>query len=169
MKREYTSGVDEGVEYFVGVEIEHIPSYGLKTLFVATPTIDLNQISSLVDKHRVDAVYFGANHVYRAKENVVDNVNIFQFASDNPEKKVIIDIPPGKWNDYQCGWKVVPSNIIFMVSCEVRYANKNNVFVKIDDSGFRGTNPGVWVIDPRSETVKFNDWEKYGNDTIIGA
>ena len=34
MKRDYDSGVNEGVNFFVGTEVEHTPQYGKKTLFV---------------------------------------------------------------------------------------------------------------------------------------
>ena len=35
MKRDYDSGVtSEGVNFFVGTEVEHTPQFGKKTLFV---------------------------------------------------------------------------------------------------------------------------------------
>lgn len=166
MKREYTSGTSDGVKYFIGVEIEHIPSYGLKTLFIATPEIDLHHIRSLLDK-QVEAVYFGANHVFRTSE--VDSQSIFRFASEYPNMKIVLDIPSDKWNKRLSDLEEIPDNITVIVSCEVRKSSAKNVFVKIDDSGFRETNPGVWIVDPNNNTIKFNDWENYGNDTIISA
>jgi hypothetical protein len=34
MKRTYTEGVKESITFFVGIEIERTPAYGMKTLFV---------------------------------------------------------------------------------------------------------------------------------------
>ena len=34
MKRDYKDGVATDITFFTGVEIEHTPAYGMKTLFV---------------------------------------------------------------------------------------------------------------------------------------
>ena len=34
MKRDYTNGQADNIIFFTGVEIEHTPAYGKKTLFV---------------------------------------------------------------------------------------------------------------------------------------
>ena len=35
MLRDYSTGVKEGVGVFSGIEVEHTPAYGKKTLFLA--------------------------------------------------------------------------------------------------------------------------------------
>ena len=34
MKRNYQSGETDAITFFVGIEIEHTPAYGMRTLFV---------------------------------------------------------------------------------------------------------------------------------------
>ena len=34
MKRNYESGVTDSITFFTGIEIEHTPAHGMKTLFV---------------------------------------------------------------------------------------------------------------------------------------
>ena len=43
-----------------------------------------------------------------------------------------------------------------------------NTMVKIDDRGFKETNPGVWChsLHDLMDREKFTDWNKYGNDKI---
>ena len=34
MKRNYKSGITDDITFFTGIEIEHTPAHGMKTLFV---------------------------------------------------------------------------------------------------------------------------------------
>ena len=34
MKRDYSTGVEEDINFFVGTEVEHTPAFGMRTLFV---------------------------------------------------------------------------------------------------------------------------------------
>ena len=46
MKRDYTTGQEQNVDFFTGVEVEHTPAFGLRTLFV----VGVQDID-LVDTH----------------------------------------------------------------------------------------------------------------------
>ena len=46
---------------------------------------------------------------------------------------------------------------------------KGNIVVKIDDTDFRATNPGVWCWSVRDliNEDHFTDWKEYKGDEII--
>ena len=67
MKRNYTTGTAENVQFFTGVEIEHTPAHGMKTLFVVgIQTTELIALNLNGSKH----IFFGANHSYNPQNNV---------------------------------------------------------------------------------------------------
>ena len=60
---------------------------------------------------------------------------------------------------------------ISMISVKMPHINQlnYNACVKIDDSDFEASNPGVWVHHARDlqPQDKFTSWEKYKNDSPI--
>ena len=63
MKRNYESGVSDTITFFVGVEIERTPAYGMKTLFVVGEH-DPYVILELARNHNCRHIYFGANQSF---------------------------------------------------------------------------------------------------------
>ena len=56
MKRDYTSSDNvTGVTYFIGTEIEHTPTYGMKTLFVVGMQ-RLEEVQELAKTNKVEAI-----------------------------------------------------------------------------------------------------------------
>ena len=50
MKRSYKQGTSSNATYFVGIEVEHTPAYGRKTLFV-TGLQDVDEITGQYSKN----------------------------------------------------------------------------------------------------------------------
>ena len=61
MKRDYTNGQADNIIFFTGVEIEHTPAYGKKTLFVngVQPVEDI-----ALNLQGCEHIFFGANHSF---------------------------------------------------------------------------------------------------------
>ena len=62
-------------------------------------------------------------------------------------------------------------NFIPLLSVKLPYVNQlgYNACIKIDDSDFKHSNPGVWIhqVHDLLDREKFTDWTKYGNDNPL--
>ena len=173
MKRDYDTGEQEGVEFFVGVEVEKTPAYGMKTLFVTGihSYVTIKQhIDSLL---QVEHVFFGANHSYNP-------ITAEEFQEwDNMMLPLIkegilcsLDIPSTinmEW--FLDSGLVEYENFIPQIRVVIPYIKQwnYNTMVKIDDKGFKASNPGVWChsLHDLMDRNKFTDWSKYGLDKPI--
>ena len=63
MKREYQTGQHDEVTLFTGIEVEHTPAYGKKTLFV-TGWVSIFEIEKYCWKEQIEHIFFGANHSF---------------------------------------------------------------------------------------------------------
>ena len=173
MKRDYDTGEQEGVEFFVGVEVEKTPAYGMKTLFVTGihSYVTIKQhIDSLL---QVEHVFFGANHSYNP-------ITAEEFQEwDNMMLPLVkegilcsLDIPSTinmEW--FLDSGLVEYENFIPQIRVVIPYIKQwnYNTMVKIDDKGFKASNPGVWChsLHDLMDRNKFTDWSKYGLDKPI--
>jgi hypothetical protein len=173
MEREYQAGTKNDVTIFTGIEIEHTPAYGKTTLFVVG-IHSSDELTSIAIKNNCDHIYIGANHSYTPTD--YDEVIRWEGMIMDLLKKEFwitldIDYNSYEWSedmmvDLCCYDKFIP-----MISVKLPYiTNLNyNTCVKIDDSDFKATNPGVWVhhLHDLMDRKKFTDWSKYGKDEII--
>jgi hypothetical protein len=173
MEREYQAGTKNDVTIFTGIEIEHTPAYGKKTLFVVG-IHKADELTAIAIKNNCDHIYIGANHSYTPTD--YDEVIRWEGMIMDLLKKEFwitldIDYNSYEWSedmmvDLCCYDKFIP-----MISVKIPYiTNLNyNTCVKIDDSDFKATNPGVWVhhLHDLMDRKKFTDWSKYGKDEII--
>lgn len=173
MERQYSTGISNEAKFFVGDEIEHTPAYGMRTLFVVGLQ-DSTDIIIQYTKNRCDHIYLGANQSYKP-----DNYDEVQKWDDLVANLLQADI----WVTLDIDSKFIDissdllasacsyDNFIPMLSFKVPYIqNLNyNACVKIDDKGFKATNPGVWVhhLHDLMDRGRFTGWSKYGNDSII--
>lgn len=170
MKRAYVDGVKKDVRMFVGREIERTKFYDLLTLFVVgdVPTSEIIQRATQM---RVRHIFLGANMslhqlTHQRVTEMVQELIAFNFF-------VTID---GGYNEICELSGSMPfandSKICFIAQIKMPYIEnltKQNTFIKIDDVGFRSTNPGVWV-HPLSELTKeehFTGWDRYGEDQAL--
>ena len=172
MKRNYETGELENITFFHGIEVEHTPAFGKKTLFVVgvqpLETIALNL-------NGAEHIYFGANMSFPNP-----NVNDFEIwkAWENMivpflEKGYLctLDIDVNCVDGLSEGGLCEKHNFIPMISVKLPYVQLlgYNATIKIDDKDFKATNPGVWChsLHTLMDRNKFTDWTQYENDKVI--
>jgi hypothetical protein len=174
MKRDYKDGVQEGITFFVGQEIERTPAFGMKTLFVVGVQ-DVNVILNMVKNNDCTHIYFGANQSF-------PNPDINDSVTWRPWEDMINEcLTSGFWCtldlDIKAAEALLESSLtesrrfIPQISVKLPYMQQlgYNATIKIDDKGFEATNPGVWCI-PLSELTQrkyFTNWDEYSNDEIL--
>ena len=170
MKRDYDTGVHEGVDFFVGTEVEKTATEGMRTLFVVGNK-SADEIHNLAQENACNHIYLGANHSFKTITGP-EEVIILQTARDLLAKDywVTIDIPQG------LVIQGLPSlltdkkfSLIYSVTVGDIMKMKGNVIVKIDDHDFKATNPGVWCWSVRDLITDehFTDWDQYKGDKTL--
>jgi hypothetical protein len=176
MKRDYSTGVkEEQPKFFVGTEVEHSPAFGKKTLFVVGLQ-PAEEILKMAKKNKVEHIYFGANMSFSIDQNIEQYKQymawhdpiMFMLKEDywvtlDYDVKYCEGVLESGWDEHD--------RFISMVSVKLPYIRGlgYNACIKLDDSDFRATNPGVWVHPVHNLTSyeTFTDWSKYTKDTII--
>jgi len=173
MERIYSEDVDLPVEFFLGQEVEHTPALGKQTLFVVG-IHDSEQILNLVNEYQVDHVYFGANQCFESYNNGDDNEWIDMISPILAAGHwTTLDFDIEYWSRVQRFPFANHGRFIPMISVKIPYIESvnHNTTVKIDDTGFAKTNPGVWCYQLRTLTdpnkSSFTDWSKYTQDKVI--
>jgi hypothetical protein len=173
MKRDYSSGIAEGVNFFTGVEVEHTPAYGKFTLFVTglhTP----KEIHWAFDNHPegIEHIFFGANHSFNPKtpedwsawEAMIQHfLDLGIWCS--------LDIPMSAVEEFNDGGLNDCDKFIPQIRVPIPYIKlwNYNTMLKIDDKDFKATNPGVWShsLHDLKDRSKFTPWDKYKDDKIV--
>jgi hypothetical protein len=176
MKRTYTEGIKESITFFVGVEIERTPAYGMKTLFVVG-VHDPYVIMELASKHGCEHIYFGANQSFKT-------LGINDAATWRPWENMIYVCLDAE-NEFWCtldfdvreteglleSGLTEKRRFIPQISVKLPYLNQlgYNATLKIDDKDFNATNPGVWChnLQDLLGRDRFTNWDQYGKDEII--
>jgi len=176
MKREYDIGTADNVTYFVGTEVEKTPACGMKTLFV-TGVQDIKTIETYYINYSCEHIFFGANHSFKPSLNLPADVREWDDWEDMIEyflKKNILcslDIPISHAEEFLEAGLVEYENFIPQLRVPVPYIKQwnYNTMLKIDDKGFRASNPGVWChsLHELMDREKFTDWSKYTLDNPI--
>ena len=159
----------EGEKFFTGIEVEHTPAYGKKTLFVVgVQPVEL--IASKLDG--CEHIYFGANMSF-PKLGVNDggqwreweHMIMFFLRRDY---LCTLDIDVSSVEGLVEGGLADFHNFIPMISVKLPYVGQlgYNATLKLDDKGFASTNPGVWChsIHSLQDRKVFTDWSKYSAD-----
>lgn len=167
------------VSMFVGTEVEHSPAFGMKTLFVVGVQSQ-EDIEKILDDpytqldQKIEHIYFGANQSFptgRADSSDWtgwENM-IFPFLGRGYWCTLDIDV-----NDVE---GLLESGLtehyhfIPMISVKLPYIQQlgYNATIKIDDTNFAHSNPGVWCHSVHSLTNRlvFTDWSQYTKDEIV--
>jgi hypothetical protein len=174
MKRDYDTGEATGITFFTGVEIEHTPAYGMKTLFVVgvQNSVDIIQLAA---EKECTHIYFGANQSFPTLQT--DDADAWR-----PWERMIDQcLDADLWCTLDFDVSVVQGvlempvighrRFIPQISVKIPYLTQlgYNATIKIDDIDFAATNPGVWChrLNTLLDENKFTDWDQYGNDNII--
>jgi hypothetical protein len=174
MKREYDTGTAESITYFIGVEIEKTPAFGMKTLFVVGIQNWREIISHAID-HDCQHIYFGANQSFPKIKS--DDARVWKQWEVMIQSCLDADLWCTLDLDVVCveglleGPLVEHRRFIPQLSVKLPYLTQlgYNATIKLDDRDFDATNPGVWCHRLRDLTTtdSFTDWDQYGKDKII--
>ena len=169
MKRDYTDGVAEDVIFFTGIEIEHTPAFGKKTLFV-TGIQPYEAIA--LNLQGCEHIFFGANHSFNPTtwQEWHDWEEMIEFFLQK-DYLCSLDIPLSAVEQFNDGGLNNYNNFIPQIRVPIPYVKlwNYNTMLKIDDKDFNATNPGVWShsLHTLMDRKNFTDWSQYKNDTII--
>ena len=169
MKRDYTNGQADNIIFFTGVEIEHTPAYGKKTLFVngVQPVEDI-----ALNLQGCEHIFFGANHSFNPQsyEEHKSWENMILFFLEK-EYLCSLDIPINQVEEFHESGYCEYNNFIPQIRVPIPYIKlwNYNTMLKIDDKDFKATNPGVWShsLHTLMDRSKFTDWSQYKNDIIL--
>lgn len=174
MKRDYTDGVLQGVNFFVGNEVEKTPAHGKKTLFVVgIHPSDI--ILSLATNKQVEHIYFGANMSFQVQgTNDYDGWRAWEDMITpllNKGWLCTLDVDVKHVEGLVEGTLIEYNNFIPQISVKIPYAKllNYNTCIKIDDKDFKSTNPGIWVhqLHALMSRETFNDWSEYSKDEML--
>lgn len=169
MKRDYTTGEADSVQFFIGNEVEHTPAFGLKTLFV-TGIHSVDEIASHLNG--AEHIFFGANHSFNPKDALEWQrwETMITYFLDK-DYLCSLDIPMDVVEEFNDGPLNEYNNFIPQIRVPIPYIKlwNYNTMIKIDDKGFKATNPGVWThsLHDLKDSSKFTSWDKYKSDTIL--
>lgn len=169
MKRDYTTGESSDAVFFTGIEVEHTPAFGLQTLFVVGLQ-DVNTIVSNLNGSR--HIFFGANHSFNPQTPIEwSNWETMILFFLDKEYLCSLDIPISAVEEFNDSGLNESDNFIPQIRVPIPYIKlwNYNTMIKIDDKGFKATNPGVWShsLHDLKDRKKFTDWSQYSNDRII--
>lgn len=165
-----------GVNFFIGKEVEHTSMHGAPTLFIVglQSIDDIEQAlydPSLIGSPR-HHLYFGANHSfnpvdfheYEAWERMI--VHFLKQGLPctlDMDVKHVENMLEGGLTEYR--------QFIPMISVKIPYINQlgYNAILKIDDRDFDATNPGVWChrLHDLQSINTFTSWDQYSKDEPI--
>ena len=173
MKRDYATGSETNIEFFIGDEVEHTPAFGMRTLFV-TGLQSVDEITSIMLDTDCTHIFFGANHSFnpafddyqewkRWEEMIEYFLDQDYLCSLDIPLQAVEQFNDGGLNDYD--------NFIPQIRVPIPYIKlwNYNTMIKIDDKDFKATNPGVWThsLHELKDRRKFTDWSQYKNDEIV--
>jgi hypothetical protein len=169
MKRNYTTGEADNIQFFIGVEVEHTPAFGKMTLFVtgvhSTDDIALNL-------NGAEHIFFGANHSFNPQNNLDWQrwESMIEFFL-RKEYLCSLDIPLSAVEEFNDNGLNDYNNFIPQIRVPIPYIKlwNYNTMIKIDDKDFNATNPGVWCLPIGAITQRkyFTNWDEYTKDEVI--
>lgn len=160
--------------FFTGIEVEHTVAYGSKTLFiVGTPSIQEidNEIVDLEeDGFTVEHLYFGTSQTYKNVDvAVADRFHeLIHHYLNKTDYWVTLDLDVADINRIHKSAFCVSNRFIPMISVKIPHVNLLNYHatLKIDDTRWGHSNPGVWTHHLPSLLNKdvYTDWSAYKGD-----
>jgi hypothetical protein len=169
MKRDYTDGIKENVTFFTGTEVEKTPAYGLKTLFVVGIQ-PAKKIIALAEEHKCKHIYLGANHSLKHIE-YEQSIPLQNTANTllQSDYYVTVDTRMSNAGVFENLLSNQKFTIVYALPIKNIMDMRGNIVLKLDDTDFKATNPGVWCWSVRDmiNPDHFTDWKEYGEDETI--
>ena len=168
MLRDYDTGETSTARVFVGKEIEHTQAYGKTTLFLATNQLTTEQILQLAREHDCEAVYYGANRMYRHN---IDQTFQMQKLMD-AGLFVTVDYPYAIHRAVKQKFSHIWTHEKFIPFCSIVFESVedgSNLCFKIDDVDFNATNSAVWssTMSKYMQSAGTTKWAEYKQDKIL--
>ena len=163
----------DNVNFFFGKEVENTPAFGKQTLFVVGIQ-PVDEIAYHFARHPsgVEHIFFGANHSFypqtpsewdRWSAMIVHFLKLGYVCS--------LDIPVTHVEDFNDTCLCEYRNFIPQIRVSIPYVKlwNYNTMIKIDDTDFDATNPGVWTHSLHSLMSRrtFTDWDQYNEDSLL--
>jgi hypothetical protein len=161
----------DNVTFFYGVEVEHTPAAGKRTLFVVGVQSQ-EAITQALALNKIEHIYFGANmsfpkcdvkdhDVWQSWENmIIPFLQKGYLCTLDVDNSCVEGLAEGAL----CGY----NNFIPMISVKLPYIQllNYNATLKLDDRDFKATNPGVWChsLHNLKDRNVFTDWSEYTKD-----
>ena len=154
------------VDYFIGTEVEHTPMKGERTLFV----VGVKPVDEIVSKvYNLKHIYLGTSQSFRPEtygdwqdwDNMVMGLLDLGYW-------VTLDFD-SKYADtiHEQGW-CESNNFIPVISVKLPYISlyNYNAVLKIDDTTWGHSNPGVWChyLHNLKRRSNYTDWREYEGD-----
>ena len=164
------------IVYFTGIEVEHTAAYGMFTLFVVgTPELEeILEKAELASRslNPVKQIYFGTSQSFnpltfedwsRWNGCIKGCLDAGYWVTLDFDVQYAEEVYKQKWQNYQ---KFIP--MISVKLPNVRFYNYNTT-LKIDDTTWGATNPGVWAyrLNQLLDQESFTYWHEYTQDTKI--
>jgi hypothetical protein len=166
----------ESVRFFIGTEVEHLPTLKRRTLFV----VGLQPVDDIIEyakEEKVEAIYFGANQSFALNkdETLYDAwrkwEEMIMPCLEEYKYWCVLDLDV-KYAEQLCETTMVGhSTFIPVLSVKLPYINQlgYHAHLKLDDTDFQATNPGVWVhrIHNLMDERTFTTWSDYLDDKTL--
>ena len=166
-------GFDDS-KFFVGTEVEHSPCHGQTTLFVVG-LADIQDIETRAQANNCTHIYFGANHSFPLIDS--NNEPIWS-AWESMIKAALrarfwctLDLDVGCVAGLHESGLTEFAKFVPMISVKLPYLQLlgYNATIKIDDTDFDHSNPGVWChrLHQLMNPDRFTNWGEYESDTRL--
>lgn len=163
------------VDYFIGTEVENTAMKGEKTLFVVgiKDPLEIYKIIETVEvAEGIRHIYLGTSQCFHPKTTEDwDEWDGFITRLLKANLWVTLDFGVEYAEGVlECGWNE-HFNFISMISVKLPYIQQfnYNATLKIDDTTWGHSNPGVWC-HPLNELMTrdvYTDWKDYKGDTPV--
>ena len=158
-------------DYFIGTEIEHTAMLGEKTLFV----VGVKPVNDIVERalaHGIRHLYFGTSQSFNPKD-VNEYSEWKTMITKLLDKKFWCTLDFGVEHAEQVLKLGLDEydNYISMISVKLPHLRKfnYNATIKLDDTTWGYSNPGVWCHSLHSLQNReiYTDWKDYKGDEPI--
>jgi hypothetical protein len=157
------------VNFFTGTEVEKTPAFGKQTLFV----VGVQPVNDIAEHLQgCEHIFFGANHSFHPDNNL-EWARWEGMIGHFLERGYMcsLDIPVKCVEDFNDSGLCEYRNFVPQIRISIPYVKlwNYNTMIKIDDSDFDATNPGVWTHSLHSlmNRETFTDWSAYEKDQTL--
>ena len=157
------------VDFFTGTEVEKTPAFGKQTLFV----VGVQPVNDIAEHLQgCEHIFFGANHSFHPDNNL-EWARWEGMIGHFLERGYMcsLDIPVKCVEDFNDSGLCEYRNFVPQIRISIPYVKlwNYNTMIKIDDSDFDATNPGVWTHSLHSLMSRrtFTDWDQYNKDQPV--